>query len=61
VLCFTAFNKGMQLYRGIELSKPSFKSRKDERIAKSTFPQRHQVSFPAFFLTLHAERQRENL
>jgi len=36
-------------------------SRKDERVAKSTFPQRQQVSFPAFFLTLHAERQRGNL
>jgi len=36
-------------------------SRKDERIAKVLSPKRQQVSFPAFFLTLHAERQRGNL
>jgi len=35
-----------------EISKPSFsssQSRKDERIAKSAFPQRQQVSLLAFF------------
>jgi len=42
--------KDVQLYK--ELSKPSFTSstsRKDENIAKSAFPQRQQMSLPAFF------------
>jgi len=50
--CYSHYRTGFQkVTNSIELSKPSVTSSlssKDERIAKSAFPKKQQVSLPAF-------------